>query len=1222
MRVLAVVGLLCGLLWYDPAQAQTRCGEFDLPCWTNTTRPSNPGAGTLGYNTSTMLLEYFNGSIWTQIQTQALPTIANNTDLKTIIGSPGAVVERLGFATAGDGGRATYIWSASVCTLNAGVGDNGYQVKPTSGGGCWVAQLTGSTDVRVWGAPLGTAVDDGAIWQAASDAMVNAGFNTTLECNTTTNILTWLPTNSNLIVQGNGACVMNAASTATTSTVMISYVGSGNFTIDRVNFVAPIFNFHTYALPVVNKFIRIAGTGNAPASHVTISNVSFVGGQQAINSLGAEYLNINNFFADRQRGDSISISVANSGIGSLNSTTQHIRITDGWCRGVGAYCIAMPSGPSSVVSLAPRDLWVSGIKTDFAGFIALKYCYDLVGDSVTTVHYDVMGSNCRQGGIEVKGNPDGNGVPNQWSGIHAKMVYTSVWDLGQGMSINYEIVGASPNLNKQNDFDIFTSWTPPAAWMASTFYDVGDAVQSNGFTLIAISPGTSSSGAGPASAGVVSASVSAAGTGYGTTQTGNMTWSAGGGGICSVAPVLNVTTNAFGEVTTVNSIVTPGNCAPFPSTAGTWTASAPLSAGSGATFSLTACNHAAGNDVVDGTVTWLCVQITPVQNSINASTQLVAALIEAVTDVNMNVRAYGTASALQFAVRGSSDKTVRNATVKITGTVNNFCVFDSVASGDTSKVGIISNLNIIEPSCTCGRTDGGAGGVSCAMLGASNSTGFTNNIDATISGGVINHIGGGSSSRGTAITCTGTAGVPATVNLNVLGTRLVGSNGAYNINGCNWTSLQTGGTIESTSTSGNDIMVITETAIANSVTVAAGGSGYTASTTSTMTWAGAGCAVNPILNATSNAAGVITSATVATPGICATWPTVGATTWTAGAPLGAGTLAAFNVVQRGQTKAEVNVGGTGYGTSQTGIMTWSGAGCTTNPQLVVSTSSAGIITTVNAVAVSGVCTTTPSPTAVTWTSAAPLSAGSGTASFNMLIAPTVTIKTNGQIGAANAVPATKTAWSTNGYGVGKAVKGVAGTLYGVSATGTMTWSGAGCTTNPVLFVDTTAGGLINAVRYVLIPGVCSVFPSSTATTWTIGNGLGAGDGTATFTLTQNVVVGGKFVYPPSATYPSTQKCNWGEIIPIDSNNASGSTFSNLASGNYICALPGTTRQWLGGVQTLGAGTTRLPVCSVELAGLTAYITDGAAINYNIADGGGGAFPRRVLCDGAGNWLQG
>ena len=78
------------------------------------------------------------------------------------------------------------------------------------------------------------------------------------------------------------------------------------------------------------------------------------------------------------------------------------------------------------------------------------------------------------------------------------------------------------------------------------------------------------------------------GTGYGTSVTGTMTLNSGGGFTCSTYPVLNVSTNGSGNITTVNSVTTAGSCTAMGAMQNaTWTVGGSLSAGSGAIFALT-----------------------------------------------------------------------------------------------------------------------------------------------------------------------------------------------------------------------------------------------------------------------------------------------------------------------------------------------------------------------------------------------------------------------------------------------------------------------------------------------------------------------------------------------------------------------------------------------------------------------------------------------------------
>ncbi len=113
----------------------------------------------------------------TVTQSQALlgsalvPHVSNNTSLKALTGGSVPIVIRDGYTTAGDGGAARYTWSASNCSLAAGAGDNGSQVQPGAGGGCWIADFTqsGNIDIRVWGAfpNQGSSIDNGPSIRAA-----------------------------------------------------------------------------------------------------------------------------------------------------------------------------------------------------------------------------------------------------------------------------------------------------------------------------------------------------------------------------------------------------------------------------------------------------------------------------------------------------------------------------------------------------------------------------------------------------------------------------------------------------------------------------------------------------------------------------------------------------------------------------------------------------------------------------------------------------------------------------------------------------------------------------------------------------------------------------------------------------------------------------------------------------------------------------------------------
>ncbi len=97
---------------------------------------------------------------------QSVSTVASNALLKAASASSTPVF-RAGFRFAGDGGAATYNYISTTCT----VPDDGAEVLPTSGVGCWIADLGSIRPTpMIWGCYGDASSDDTACLQSAFNA--------------------------------------------------------------------------------------------------------------------------------------------------------------------------------------------------------------------------------------------------------------------------------------------------------------------------------------------------------------------------------------------------------------------------------------------------------------------------------------------------------------------------------------------------------------------------------------------------------------------------------------------------------------------------------------------------------------------------------------------------------------------------------------------------------------------------------------------------------------------------------------------------------------------------------------------------------------------------------------------------------------------------------------------------------------------------------------------
>lgn len=165
MKRLALLLVLVLALSTGNARAQSACGPLPFTFVNGTVAD----ATQVNTNFSTLL------TCINAISTSA--HTATNATLKALATASlttNSRVTRDGFYAAGDGGMAFYTFSASPCTIGSGAGDNGSQVQPNSGTGCWIADFSVSMPTpKVWGAIGNGTTDDSAPVQAAVTALAN-----------------------------------------------------------------------------------------------------------------------------------------------------------------------------------------------------------------------------------------------------------------------------------------------------------------------------------------------------------------------------------------------------------------------------------------------------------------------------------------------------------------------------------------------------------------------------------------------------------------------------------------------------------------------------------------------------------------------------------------------------------------------------------------------------------------------------------------------------------------------------------------------------------------------------------------------------------------------------------------------------------------------------------------------------------------------------------------
>lgn len=141
------------------------------------------------------------------------PNVATNAALQLQPSTFAPAVMRVDYAAGLGAPAVVYTSSNSACSLNAGAGDNGTQVK-SADNKCWLLQIpTGGVDLREWGCPTDNVTDCTTAWQNATTWAASAPGNRLILPQGTVFVATGatvtLPANGSMIVEGAGRDVSN-----------------------------------------------------------------------------------------------------------------------------------------------------------------------------------------------------------------------------------------------------------------------------------------------------------------------------------------------------------------------------------------------------------------------------------------------------------------------------------------------------------------------------------------------------------------------------------------------------------------------------------------------------------------------------------------------------------------------------------------------------------------------------------------------------------------------------------------------------------------------------------------------------------------------------------------------------------------------------------------------------------------------------------------------------
>lgn len=364
-----------------------------------------------GNNNGTSLID--NGTAFPAI------TVANNNALKALpIPVAGTVAYRAGFYSAGDGGGATYTFAATNCSISGG--DNGSQVQPTIGTGCWIASFNNTqASAAVWG--VSTSVSDNS---AALQAAVTATISDNIALFIPAGTYQFASLISGTIASGQAYSILGAGqnlsilkSTGTVGGIKLNYTDkTSGLTVANGSILPAVANAGT-GLSLVMLASSIPGEGSAAATE--IQNLTLAAGaggtsywttafaESGVSNINFDGVSVNN--PQNVAADGFNLSGPSSSAFSVAINFNGTKVTG------GQYGVIY--GP-----------FIQGVNLVNANFCCGKTSILVIGgagDTLLSIMNSQMGLNTAHfidlegpiGGVSVIGN-NFNGLPSGFAGVY------------------------------------------------------------------------------------------------------------------------------------------------------------------------------------------------------------------------------------------------------------------------------------------------------------------------------------------------------------------------------------------------------------------------------------------------------------------------------------------------------------------------------------------------------------------------------------------------------------------------------------------------------------------------------------------------------------------------------------------------------------------------------------------------------------------------------------